>query len=206
MKRILFIALVGLCSVPVFAQDVLDNLADDACECISQKDTDKMSMEELQMQLSMCLMESVGENQEAFQKEYGELDPTDQAGMQAFGQKVAMKMVNKCPQVMMKMASTGQVPPQAGTPSAGKTAAAGKLTGTIQDISGDEVAIVTVKEQNGRTHKLLWLGYFEGSDRLQGGSKVVGTEVEVMYEELEVYSPKAQEYFERKKITGVKFD
>jgi len=205
MKRILFIALVGFLSAPVFGQDVLETLAEDACECISQKNTEQMDMEKLQMELSMCLMESVGNNQEAFEEEFGELNPTDQAGMQAFGQKVAMKMVNKCPDVMMIMASTGQAPPQAAAPSAGRTGGAGKLTGTIQDISGDEVAVVTIKEENGRSHKMLWLGYFEGSDRLQKASEVVGKEVEVMYEGLEVYSPKAQEYFERKKITGIKF-
>lgn len=197
-------ALLGammLLAQPVLAQDVLDILAGNACECISKKDTDQMSMEDLQMQLSMCLMESVGKNQEAFTREYGELDISDQAAMQDFAQKIAMRMVTKCPQVMMKVASTSQGMPQSSeTP---KTATI--LEGVFQGVSGSEMAVIEIKEANGRTQKLLWMSYFQGSDQLiSNPASLKGKAVTVEYETIEVYSPKAKEYFDRKKITSLK--
>ncbi len=207
MKRILFIALAIFMAgalQPVIAQDVLDILAEDACDCISKKDTDEMSMEDLQMQLSMCLMESVGNNQEAFQKQYGDFNPSDQAAMQEFGQQVGMKMVTKCPQVMMKMAGNAQAPPQAAPPGSAPSQPAGSLTGTFQGVSGDEVAVLTIKESNGRTQKLLWLDYFKGSDRLmEDPAALKGKTVKVEFETIEVYAPQAKEYFDRKKVISL---
>ena len=209
MKKILFVALAAFMAgalQPLMAQDVLDILAEDACDCISKKDTDKMSMEDLQMQLSMCLMESVGNNQEAFQKQYGDFNPSDQAAMQEFGQQVGMKMVTKCPQVMMKVAGSAQAPPpSAEAPSTGQTKASGSLTGTFQGVSGEHVAVLTIKEDNGRAQNLLWLGYFEGSDQLiENSAGLKGKTVTVEFETIEVYAPKAKEYFDRKKVTSLK--
>lgn len=206
MKRIMLFALIGLFAgllTPATAQDIKDKLAAEACDCIGEKDTDNMSTEDLQMQLSMCLMEAVGNNQAAFQEEYGTLNPSDQETMQKLGQDIGMRMVTKCPQYMMKLANQ-QAPPQSAAPAPTKKASS--LQGTIKAVGGDEVAIVTVVEDNGRSHKLLWLDFFPGSDRLQNPSEAVGKKVTVEYQEMEVYSPKAKEYFKRKKIAGIRFE
>ncbi|HKK78695.1 MAG TPA: hypothetical protein VJ933_03660, partial [Phaeodactylibacter sp.] len=133
---------------------------------------------------------------------YGTLNPSDQETMQQLGQDIGMRMVTKCPQYMMKLANQ-QAAPQSTAPAPIKKAS--RLKGTIKAISGDEVAVVTVVEENGRSHKMLWLDFFPGSARLQNPSEAVGKEVTVEYQEMEVYSPKANEYFKRKKIAGISF-
>lgn len=196
-------ALIGLFAgllTPATAQDIKDKLAAEACDCIGEKDTDGMSTEDLQMQLSMCLMEAVGNNQAAFQEEYGTLNPSDQETMQQLGQDIGMRMVTKCPQYMMKLANQ-QAPPASAAPEQKNV-----LSGTVKAVGGDEVGIVTVVEDNGRSHKLLWLDFFPGSDRLQNASEAIGKKVMVEFQEMEIYSPKAQEYFKRKKIVGIRFE
>ncbi len=204
MKRIMTLALIGLfaaISSPLLAQDIMDKLAEASCECISKKDVDNMSMEDLQMQLGFCIMEAVGTNQEAFQAEYGDIDYTDQAAMTKLGEKIGMKMAFKCPEYIMKMAG-GQAPQGAApAPMNAKMSMEGTLTG----IEGEEVATLVIKEASGRTHKLLWMDYFEGSDQLISNPKaLVGKKVSVEYETAEMYSPQMKDYVERKKVTGIK--
>lgn len=205
MKNILATALLGalfLLAQPMLAQDaLLDKLADTACGCISKKDTDAMSVDDLQMQLGFCIMEAVGANQAAFEKEYGQLDPSDQSAMTKLGEQIGMKMAFKCPNVIMKLA--GQQPPQ-GMNAAPAAKAKGTVSGSFEGVSGDDIATITIKEANGRTQKLLWMDYFKGSDALiQNPGSLKGKTVTVEYETIEVYSPQAKEYFDRKKVTGL---
>lgn len=205
MKGIITIALTGALMVlaqPLVAQEaLLDKLADAACECISKKDTESMSNEDLQMQLGFCIMEAVSANQAAFEKEYGALDPSDQSAMTKLGEQIGMKMAFKCPNIIMKLA--GQQPPQnMNVPAPAK--AKGAISGSFEGVSGEDIATITIREANGRTQKFLWMGYFKGSDVLmENPGSLKGKSVTVEYETIEVYSPKAKEYFDRKKVTGL---
>lgn len=200
MKDIFLLTfLATLASLPLAAQDLMDKLADASCECISKQDTDNMAQEQLQMQLGFCIMEAVGKYPEEFQKEYGNLNPADQAAMNKLGEQIGMKMAFKCPTVLMKVADV-QTQMQAAP------AALQVFTGTVKAIDGEEFATVTLIDEQGRSHKLLWLRYFKGSERfINEPSKVVGSKVQVKVESVEYYSPKAKEYFGRKEIREVEF-
>ena len=188
--------LAALASLPLAAQGLIDKLADASCECISKQDVDNMSQEQMQMQLSLCMMEAVGKYPEEFQKEFGNLNPGDQAAMNKFAEQVGMKMAFKCPTVLMKVADV-QAQVQA------TTSTLQVLAGTIKAIDGEEFATVTLTDEQGRTHKLLWLRYFKGSERfISEPSKVIGSKVQVKVESVEYYSPKAKG---RKEIREVKF-
>ncbi len=191
--------LATLSGLSLSAQDLMDKLADASCECISRQDVDNMTQEQLQMQLGFCIMEAVGKYPEEFQKEYGNLNPSDQAAMNKLGEQIGMKMAFKCPTVLMKVAD---VQTQVQT----APAALQVLTGTVKSIEGEEFATVTLTDEQGRSHKLLWLRYFKGSERfINEPSKVVGSKVQVKVESVEYYSPKAKEYFGRKEIREVEF-
>lgn len=201
MKNFLtFLLLLGL-YMPLSAQDLMDKLADEACTCISKKDVEKMDADQLQMQLGFCIMESVGAHADEFQKQYGDLNFSDSDAMTKLGEQIGMKMAFKCPTVLMKMAS---VQTEVATmPAPGVVE---ELTGTVKAIDGDEIAQVTVVDESGRTHKFLWLRYFNGSDRfISEPGKVIGSKVKVTFETIEAYSPKAREYYDRKEIRGVEF-
>lgn len=201
MKNLLtLLLLAGLC-LPLAAQDLMDKLADEACTCISKKDVEKMDSEQLQIQLGFCIMESVGNHADEFQKQFGDLNPSDSEAMTKLGEQIGMKMAFKCPTVLMKMATV-----QTEVTTIPAPAMMEELTGTVKAIDGDEIAQVTVVDEAGRTHKLLWLRYFKGSDRfISEPGKVVGSKVKVTFETIEAYSPKAREYYDRKEIREVEF-
>lgn len=190
---------MAIAALPLAAQGVVDKLADASCECISKKDVDNMSQEQLQMQLGFCIMEAIGKYPEEFQKEFGDFDPSDQAAMNKIAEQIGMKMAFKCPAVLMKVADV-QTQVQAAP------AAMEVLTGTIKSIDGEELATVTLTDEQGRSHKLLWLQYFKGSERfISEPSKVVGSKVRVKVEAVEYYYPRVKEYFGRKEIREVEF-
>jgi hypothetical protein len=202
--RYLFLFFLALAlSAPLAAQDLMDKLADATCACINKKDVDNMDSEMLQMQLGFCIMEAVSKHNDEFQKAYGQMDPTDAAAMSSLGEQIGMKMAFKCPAVLMKVAAIEtQVEVRPAAPAATEA-----LSGTVKAIE-DEGGFgqITVLDESGRTHKLLWLRYFKGDTRfINEPGKVVNAKVRVKYENVEVYSPKAKEYFNRKEIREVEF-
>jgi len=198
-KLLLAIAALAFALTPVTAQDLLDKLADTSCDCISKKDTDSMSSEDLQMQMGFCIMEAVGKYPEEFQKAYGNLDPSNQAAMTKLGEDIGMRMAAKCPSVLMKIATVE-------TQTTVKTTTQSSITGTLKAVEGDEISLLIVEEASGRRHKLLWLGYFKGADRLtETPEKAVGRKVTVTYQEIECYSAKAKDYINCKEVKGVEY-
>jgi hypothetical protein len=203
MRYLFFFSLALALSAPLAAQDLMDKLADATCTCITQKDVDNMDAEMLQMQLGFCIMEAVSKYNDEFQKAYGQMDPTDAAAMSSLGEQIGMKMAFKCPAVLMKVAAVEtQVEVRSAAPAATET-----LSGTVKAIEDEGgFAQITVLDEAGRTHKLLWLRYFKGDTRfINEPGKVVNAKVRVKYENVEVYSPKAKEYFNRKEIRELEF-
>lgn len=203
LNFLLSLILAAGLSLPVAAQSLMDKLADEACACISKKDVDNMDSEMLQMQLGLCIMEAVSKHEAEFQKEYGEMDPSNAEAMSSLGEQIGMKMAFKCPAILMKVAAIEtqvEVKPLA-------AAQVEELTGTLKAIdSSGEFAQITVLDDAGRTHKLLWLRYFKGDTRLiNEPSKVINAKVRLKYENVEAYSPKAKEYFNRKEIRELEF-
>ena len=194
-----FFFLAALTSLPLAAQDLMDKLADASCDCISKQDVDNMTQEQLQVQLGFCIMEAVGKYPDEFQKEFGNLNPGDQAAMNKLGEQIGMKMAFKCPTVLMKVADV-QTQMQAAP------AALQVITGTVKSVDGEEFATVTITDEQGRSQKLLWLRYFKGSERfVSEPAKVIGSKVQVKVESVEYYSPKAKDYYGRKEIREVEF-
>ncbi len=204
MKKLILPLLLTLLSLPAIAQDLLDELAIATCSCAEEKKLLDMKTEEMQMQLGFCIMEAVGANEAAYQKAYGDFNPTDQKAMQKLGEDVAMRMVTRCPDVLMKLSQQAAPGQQATAPQ--PSPAGGQVSGQLQGISGNELAIISIKEANGRTQKLLWLGYFPGCDELMGNPKALaGKQVTASYEIREIYDPAAGEHRDRKVITGVSY-
>jgi hypothetical protein len=183
-------------------EELLDKLAQSACDCISAKDTDNLSQDEIQMQMGFCIMEAVGKYPEEFSKAYGDLDFTDQAAMTKLGEDIGYKMAFKCPTVLMNMALMETQT----TTTTTTTESQNSISGTLQSIEGDDFSLLVVKDASGRAHKLLWLSYFEGSEALSTNpGNFLGKQVSVDYTTYECYSPKIKDYINCKEITRLSF-
>jgi len=187
-----------LSAVTLNGQEVLDKIAGDACSCMAAKDLSPTDQEALQMEVSMCLMQKIGNYQSQLQEQLN-VDFSNQAALQEMGQKVGMKMASICPETMMKIAQV-----QASGSGSVSVESVSRLEGTVVGVEGDEFTLIAVKDAGGRTQKFLWLRYFEGSDAfLKNPEALVGKKVRLSYAPLEAFSPKLNEYLQRNEIRSL---
>jgi len=198
-KYVLIVLLVFGLFGTASAQEVLEKIAQDACDCLSGKDLSGKEQQEIQMEMSRCLMQKVGNYQSELQDQL-DVDVTNQQAMQELGQQIGMKMVNKCPDLMMQMAQV-----QGGGQKDLDTEKMYQVEGVVAGIEGDEFTYVVVKDDSGRNQKFLWFRYFEGSDPfVQDPQTMVGKKVQLTFSPVECYSPKLNEYFKRNEIRALK--
>ena len=173
----------------------LDKIAQVTCDCVEKKDISSMDQETMTMELGFCMIGYFGSDIGAME-DMG-LKMTDQASMQAFGEKVGLKMVNKCPNIMMKL---GMMSMEEQTTE--ETVMVSTITGKITGFEGDDLSYVLLEADGGRKIKLLWLDYFDGADMLKNS---IGKTATFEYESFEFYSVKMEDYIARKVIVGVKY-
>ena len=194
MKRLnltllLVLALTALATAQSDA--LLDKMAQEACTCLEAKKVDAMSMDQLQAEMGLCLMKSMGNNQK--EVEALKLDFANQAAMQAFGEKIGQRMAYKCPELMMRLATV-----QGG---AAPAAAQQTITGTLQGVEGQDLAFLKVEGEDGTTYQFLWLGEFPGAAPLVANPAALnGKRVKVTYGDVQAYSPRLKKYLTRKEV------
>ena len=193
----LFIAIVFILFIhPLIGQDAeLDVLAQETCDCIGKKDISSMDQEKVSIELGFCIMESINAKPSDFRDKLN-VNITDQAGMQALGEKIGLKMAIKCPEILMAVA---------GTSTEVETESITTINGTFEGMEGTEFSRVLVKDGNGRVYRLLWFHYFEGSEKLLSAPPAKGTAIRAQFKETEVYSPKVGSYIKIKELKGIEF-
>lgn len=182
--------LTATVSLRAQSDEILDAVAQETCDCFGKKDLGSVSGDQLNMELGMCMMESLSKRPNAFTEL--NLDYTDQAAMQKFGEKIGTRMISKCPDLMMKMVSTQQG-------QAGGTEVRTQVSGTYKGVEGDDFAFLLVEGDDGTSYRLLWLGEFDGADQLESAK---GKQVKVTFKEISCYSPGMKKYLKRKEVTG----
>jgi len=176
------------------AQDVLDDIASQGCECIGKLDLSGLSQDEKNMKFGLCLMESLGSMDQAKLKELG-IDMSSQTSMQKFGEKIGMRMAAKCPDVMMKIAQMQ---------SETQVKQLSEASGTVKGIAGNELSYIQLDDGTGDLNSYLWLQRVEGADAFTGNPQaLVGKKVKISFESMEIYSPKTKGYSTKKVITAI---
>lgn len=196
MKRILISMVLVLPVLLAQSQDAVDVLTQETCDCISKKNLDNLSQDQINLELGVCIMESLSKHS----GEYEELnvDLNDQASFQKLGEQIGFRMASVCPQILMKVATVQN----AGDSEVTKPVS--ELTGILKRIEGDDFQYVIVAEDGGREHKFLWLRYFKGSEKLiEEKKQVIGKRVKITYLPIETFSAKLNDYTNRKEIKGL---
>lgn len=174
------------------SDELLDAIAQETCECFADKDLTGLSSDQVNMELGLCMMESLGKRPDAVEEL--DLDYSDQTAMQKFGEKIGAKMIIKCPNLMMKIVSAQQG--QASGTSEVRT----EVSGVFQGVEGDDFAFLVLEGEDGTSYRLLWLGEFEGADLLDTAK---GKAVKVTFEEISCYSPAMKKYLKRKEVKSL---
>jgi hypothetical protein len=174
------------------AQDAIDKMANKLCECVEQFNAEKLSTQEMQMKMSACIMEGIGQLSDA-EREALKVDVSDQESMMDFGQRIGMRAAGQYPEVMMRFAqSQGQGGAVVETRSV--------VEGTFQGLETGEFAYLLIKTTGGQPQKLLWLRYFDGAEQLNTPSSLKGKKVRVTFSTLSAYSPQLKDYIDRKEV------
>ncbi len=200
MKKV--VLLFVLLSSSVYSQDaIMDLVAKETCECMSAKKTEMTNdnIEELQMNLGICMLKSYTDHSKDFD-ESNKINITNEEQMGDFGEKIAMKMINYCPDFILELGKIAIAEDE----SAGDTKKnAETLEGVVTDIKTEQFATISIKDKNDRVHKLLLLDYFDTAALFTSGDVKKGSQILVNYSEIELYDPVLKDFRFYKVISGL---
>lgn len=178
------------------AQDVMETMAKEACDCIAAKNLDiqNLSAEKLQTEFGICALQSYGKHKEAYDK----ISPSDIGNadsMRKLGERIAMQMLGVCPDIVLSLAKDSETeePP----------VVALTIEGTIIEFVTEQFVTIKVKDKNQRLHNFIILDYFDTASLYTDGLIKKKDNVIVSYSEIELYDAKTKEFRYYKVVSGL---
>lgn len=200
MKKIL----IPICILFVtigFAQDekdskdaVLTEITKEVCECVSEKSTEGLTSQEIEIQLGLCMMKPYGKYRDRLDK-FMVVSLDDEKSLELLGQEIGFKMLEICPNTFMTFAKNLiEDEMEEISNESKKEVNIASVAGEVVKLTNDQFNIVTFKGENKRVYKLLWLEYFEGQELLSDLKEIKKRTIKVSYEDKEMYDPKLKDY------------
>jgi hypothetical protein len=181
-------------------QDIADILTEEVCSCAAgnnEKNQDAQSRN-MEMELGICIITSVSNHKEAVKAKYGDV-LQDEDAMGKLGTDIGLKMASVCPDIFMALAEMSDDDEAPAVEEVYST-----IEGRIVEVKTEQFLTVVVKDNSGRTHTLLVLTFFEGSDLLIEDKLKKNDKVSIDYLEQEFYDAKAKDFRYYKVIQGIK--
>lgn len=199
--RILSIVLLLLFSSPIFAQGIIDKLAELTCLCMEDKGVENKSTDELTQIMTDCLTQNLIENIAQFQQELS-VEITDQEAMQKVGEQIGAKMAVVCPTTIMALATAEETPIEEAEEDENT------FTGEVTVVKADGgLTLLFLSNPNGMTEPYVWLAPFDGDEALiELKEDLKGTTITVRYQELDIFVGSQGTYVTRKVITAAKIE
>lgn len=202
-KGLLILTLV--LSTGVFAQTdkQLQNVADETCDCLKDKDLEDAGMNTIQMELGVCMLAAMGESGVDY-------DISDLNGIEKIGEQVGFKLALSCPEFMHLMGNYAEEDPEGfqelidGTDDKYSS----ELSyGEVLEVNSGDFVTLKILDEDGKKMTFYWFEHFDGADLLEnGGVNILKKDIFVEYEILEVYSPKMEDYTNIKVIRSLMLD
>ena len=200
MKKHFLILIIFFGSFNVYSQGktTIDIIGKETCKYFqkNKKELNNLSRNERVAKLGIKMLSLYDKYKEDLKAEGIEVDISDDSSTEAFGQKVGISMANHCMDLLLLLSE--DFPDEEDEVSF-------NVVGKLKSISGDELSFVSLKDENGKTQKFVWLNNFEGSDKLINSKKIKNLKVKLSYINVELYSPKLKEYIVRKQISKIEY-
>lgn len=200
-----FLFNVLLLANPVFGQDHLDVLTNAACECIEGKELAGKSEEDLQMELGVCILQSLSKIEGNGIDSLG-IDMTDQNAMYKLGESIGIRMATMCPATLMKVVSSSlnELVPEEEPEESFLDLLSNEVMGTITEVGNNEITTLTLEMVDGSILKMAWLGPFVGSEQYtEDPTTLMNKKVKMTYDEVLIYSNTVKDYVKRKEILSL---
>lgn len=190
MKKLTLLLLVISSSYSLMAQEYVNKMVDAACECSSDISTD-LSSNERQMQLGLCIIKAAEPYSKQLEKDFDvDMDNIVEEG-EKLGMVIGAKMAGRCPEVIMSFADLAEDEEDT------EDYANGTLEGKVVKIEDQQIVVFHVKSSSGRIEKVYWIDFVNSEFNLQYDyENLLGEEVKILHQGIEVFDPKAQEYRE----------
>lgn len=160
------------------------------CECLEAADLASKSKDARDQQMGICILSSVN------QVDGLDVDFTDPEAGEKIGTAIGMAMALECPELLVTLSQEEESVPVASSP------AIETVAGTFESVERGQFVEVVVRADTGRPVRLVWLGYFQGSELVDGLKK--GQKVALDYRPFDCWSPKLGDYATCREITGLR--
>ena len=200
MKKYFLILIIFFGLINVYSQDktAVDKIGKETCKYFkkNKEELNNLSKNERVAKLGIKMLSLYDKYKDDLKAEGIEVDISDDSSTEAFGQKVGVSMANHCLDLLLLLSE--DFPDEEDEVNF-------KVVGKLKSISGDELSYVSLKDENGKTQKFVWLNNFEGSDKLINSKKIKNLKVKLSYINVELYSPKLKEYIVRKQVSKIEY-
>jgi len=207
MKQTLLPIAFLLCSIhALIAQPTpaLDKVTKLTCECFTKQKDKIKNQADAEKVIGICLFQSGQDKIAALQKEL-RIKTLNEAGGRKIGEAVGIKLATNCPEFVSKMIAATSITTEDKT----KLTATEKSNyiGEIVQVETNGYTFIHIKNEAGRVSKFLWLEYFKGSDAYkQNPQTLVGKNVEIQWQLIEIYDGKLNDYMQVKEIRDLKVE
>ncbi len=199
MKKVflLFVVFANLS----FAQDVMDKITIETCECIKAKnlDLEKVAPSELQMQLGLCMMQSYSNHKEKLPKSKRALLDNDEQ-MEKFGEEIGMKMITHCPDILMAI---GKNEIQKNEESEVVETQSLSSTGQLIERKIDGFLTIRIKEESGRINDFILVKNFDNAFLISDDVLKVNSKVKVDFYYEDIYDSKLNKFVNSKVLLDI---
>lgn len=199
MRKVFFITL-ALCSSFSYAQDVYDVIGKETCGCLEAKKINysAMNKKEMQTQVGLCMIQSYSTHASEFEPK-DKISFDDEEGMRGLGEKVAMKMMVSCPEIIMEMGRRSIEDDDSNAVEKESSF----VEGEVIEIKSEQFLSIQLKDKNGRNFNFLLLDYFETASLLTNKEINKKDKIKVSYTEIELFDPQNKEFRYFKIITNL---
>jgi len=199
--KIKYILFLFLFTTSLFAQNsdaIYDIIAKETCECVSNKKIDLRNddYEKVQIEFGFCMINSYSNHKNDFDEPM-DLDFNNSDSMGKFGEEIALKMVNHCPDFIIALGSRSDI-------SEVEEEENISLEAVFVESKKTDFQTITVKENNGRIHTMIVLTFFEDVHLITENLIKKNEKITVEYFEQEFYDPKVNDFRYYKVIQGIK--
>lgn len=203
LTQTLVFILVLASSNSVIAQDYLDKVAIETCEC-AQKISKEVSTDRYMQELGLCMFSAARPYQKQLKKDF-KIDYNNFVNdSERLGELVGMRMALHCPNYIMELAEkTGMLEPE---PELMDLSFNEFFEGTLIKIDHDQFVSLQAKDLTGKTLRFFWLWPVQAPvDPTNDLSIYLNEPIEIFYEIHEFFDPKIGEYRKFNVIVKIKF-
>lgn len=203
MKKVFSLILVVIMHW-AYSQDFVDLAAQEICECVQSKDNDEKSRSQLEVQIGICMMETISTHPKEFE-EYTNGKSLSELDFKNLGTEVGVRMVSYCPlfftnfiQNHLEEEIPKEIPKEIPTEFFIEK-------GEITAVKSNQFHTIHFKTEDGSLLKFMWLTDFEGAEILMK-EQYKNKSVSIYYDNFEFYDPKSKSYIKHRVIYGLEIN